>query len=67
MTEEDVIEQLDQACRSFGGRWAWAREKGISPRYVCNVLNGYTKPGKKITAALGLQRVVSYERKNRRS
>lgn len=41
----------------------WAREHGISPGYVNDVLNGRREPGKAILEALGLERVVSYRKK----
>lgn len=41
----------------------WAREHGISPGYVNDVLNGRREPGKAILEALGLERVVSYREK----
>ena len=47
---------------SIGGRGAWAEAHGISKQYVNNVLQGWDKPGGAILAALGLRRVVTYER-----
>ena len=38
---------------------------GVSQQYVNDVLKGRREPGESILKALGLERVVSYRRKNR--
>ena len=40
-----------------------ARMLGVSSQYLSDVLNSRRTPGKKILAALGLERVVGYQRK----
>jgi hypothetical protein len=42
-----------------------ARDLGISQQYLCDVLADRRKPGKKILAALGLERLVTYVRTQR--
>lgn len=42
---------------------AVARELGISPAYLCDILAGRREPGPSVLKALGLERKISYERK----
>ena len=51
---------LARACQQAGGQAAWARLHGIAPGYVSDVLRGHDEPGKRLLAALGLERVVDY-------
>ena len=37
---------------------------GISPQYLCDVVQGRREPGPKILDALHLERLVIYRRKN---
>ena len=39
-----------------GGGAEWAEKHGVSPQYVNDVVHGRRLPGKKITAALGLEK-----------
>ncbi len=39
-----------------------ARELGVSPTYLNDVLKGRREPGEKILAGLGLRRSVTYRR-----
>ncbi len=39
-----------------------AKELGVSPQYLSDVVNERRKPGKKILKPLGLERVTSYRR-----
>jgi DNA-binding transcriptional regulator YdaS (Cro superfamily) len=41
---------------------AVAKTLGISPQYLSDVINQRRLPGKKILAALGLERVVTHRR-----
>jgi transcriptional regulator with XRE-family HTH domain len=40
-----------------------AAQLGISASYLCDLLKGRREPAKKVCDALGLERVVSYRRK----
>ena len=60
LTTLDVSGRLRAACRLAGGQKAWAEAHGISPQYVCDVLNARRDPGESILAALGLRKVVRY-------
>ena len=59
----DVSRMLREQCRAAGGQQAWAEAHGVSPQYVCDVLNGRREPGDKILSALGLVRVVRYAKR----
>ena len=61
MAEDEVAQLLVQACEDAGSRAAWARRYGICPTYAGRVMRGEMHPGKAITDALGLRRVVLYE------
>lgn len=60
--ELEVRVMLRAHCQRYGGATAWAIAKRISSPYVSDVLNGRRMPGKKILTALGLIKVVGYER-----
>ena len=45
---------------------AVAAELGISAQYLSDVLHERRKPGKKILAALGMERVVIYKKAKRK-
>ncbi len=51
-----IIETAD----GYGARWA--RQLGVSNGYLHDVMTGRRVPGDVILAALGLKRVVTYER-----
>jgi hypothetical protein len=61
MTEDEVGQMLAQACEDAGSHAAWARRYGICPTYAGRVMRGEMHPGKAITDALGLRRVITYE------
>lgn len=58
----DVLRCLRVACRDAGGQQAWASRHGLSPAYVSDVLHARRDPGPLILTALGLQRIVRYQR-----
>jgi len=60
MTADQVRELLRK--RANGNQAAWAKEHGIAPGYVSDVLNGRRDPGCSILRPLGLQRITTYER-----
>jgi len=57
----DVLQRLRAAIGEETQK-EWADKHGISPQYLSHVLSGRTDPGPKILAALGLKRVVVYQR-----
>ena len=57
-----VNNALADACTVAGSQLAWARENGISPQFVCDVLQGRKAPSERLARALGYRRVVSFER-----
>lgn len=66
MTEQDVIRLLVQACAKAGGQAPWAKQAGVSQAYINDVVNGRRLPGPSVLNALGLERVVTYRRKERK-
>lgn len=60
-TESEVVALLHDECDAAGGQKAWADLNGVTPQYVCDVLQGRRKPGDAICRALGLRRVELYE------
>lgn len=60
MTSLDVCALLRRKCREAGGQSAWAAAHGVSPQYVCDVLNARREPGDLILAPLGLRRITRY-------
>lgn len=60
LSAEFVRGYLATECKEAGGQKAWAERSGVSPQYVCDVLQGRREPGDSICAALGLRREVLY-------
>jgi hypothetical protein len=60
MTTEAVRAMLKRACN--GNQAKWAVERDIAPAYVSMVIQGRQEPGDKILRALGLRRLIGYER-----
>lgn len=57
MKDPLVILRKRQGSRS---QKALAAELGITPSYLCDVLQGRREPGPQVLRALGLERVISY-------
>jgi hypothetical protein len=55
----DKVRELLRA-KANGNQAAWAREHGMSPQYVSDVLIGRREPGDTILKALRVERVVMY-------
>lgn len=53
-----VVLRLRRYVNSAGGQKNFAAKHGMSPQYVNDVLQGHRLPGKKITAALGLEKAL---------
>ena len=62
MTLDKVVEQLRREVAKAGSETAWAYPHGISQSYVNFVLRNVISPGPKMLKALGLKKVISYER-----
>ncbi len=60
--EYDVLALLNKSCQEAGGVSSFARANGLSPAYVSQALSKIRKPGPAILNALGLKRVVLYEK-----
>lgn len=62
LTQERVINLLEQECEKVGSTIKWARVHKLSQPLVSMTLAGKRKPAKKILKALGLIRVTLYTR-----
>ena len=67
MTADEVRALLRDQCANAGSRAAWLRERRaagyqMTSALVSFVLSGRLEPCGKVLAALGLRRVVTYER-----
>lgn len=67
MTEPELISHIAARANQAGGVRALARDWGISPAMISDVINGRRGPGPKVLKAFGLKRVVrvSYEKGER--
>ena len=65
LTETQVIERLRAACEAAGSQRAFAQAHQFTPAYVHDVLHGRRPPADRILDALGLERVVIYQEKER--
>lgn len=62
---EDVRRRLQKQVNAAGGQKAWAKKHGVSPSYVCDVLQRHRLPGDKITKAMGLEKALLWRTPNR--
>lgn len=62
MNAEVVRKRLRKASDQCGGQRALARMLGVSSTYLNDVIVGRKEPAGKLLDALGLQRVVRYEK-----
>ena len=62
MTEDDVRTKLHRAIQAHDSQKAFAISVGVSAQYVADFLAGRRTPGPAILKALGLKKVVRYER-----
>lgn len=50
--------------QAYGNQSGWAMSHGVSPSYVCDFLKHRREPGKKLLDALGLERIIYYQKRN---
>lgn len=58
----EIYAQMRKHIERAGSQQAWARQIGISPQYLCDVLMARRDIPDKVLAALGYVRVVIYRR-----
>lgn len=56
-----IIRRLQVRANKLGGQKQLAKELGISPQYLSDVMTGKSEPGPAILEALGYERVVLYK------
>ena len=62
LTERDIRDILHAACVEAGGQVAWARQHGISVKWVNNVINGHVAPSAGVIHPLGYRRVMLFQK-----
>ena len=62
MTEDDVREELRRTLKAWRSQKLYAAHIRVSEQYVSDVLAGRRLPGPAVLGALGLRKVVRYER-----
>ena len=60
MTQPQLIKKLNKMAEEAGSQAALAKQLGISPSYLSDVLNGLRNPGVSLLAPLGLEAVIEY-------
>ncbi len=61
LTQEQAIQRLADACRDAGGQYLFARQHGISRKWLNNVLRGRNTLSPGIALVLGLRKIVLFE------
>lgn len=56
--------EMSNRITEAGTQAAWCKANGVSPAYLCDVMNGRREPGDKILRALGWKRVITYRASN---
>ncbi len=62
MNREAFGVTLSRYIKSAGSQVEAAQKLGISATYLCDLKKGRRAPGQKILSALGLQRIIEYEK-----
>jgi helix-turn-helix protein len=62
LTKGDLLKLLRRKADEAGEQQILAKELGVSPQYLSDVLNEKREPGDSILIPLGLHRVVVYEK-----
>ena len=60
MTRDELVQLLQQKIQRAGTQTAIAKELGITPAYLGDVLRGKRDPGPSLLNALGFRRVITY-------
>jgi len=66
MTRDELVELLQRKIRHAGTQAAVAKELGITAAYLGDVLHGKREPGPTLLDGLGLRRVVTYEKADKK-
>lgn len=62
VTKQELIEHLRQLVEEAGSQRELAKRLGVSAPFIGDVLLGKREPAPKMLKALGLRRVVTFER-----
>ena len=62
MTRDELVQLLQHKIQQAGTQTAVAKELGITPAYLGDVLRGKREPGPSVLNALGLRSVITYEK-----
>lgn len=62
MTDDDVRALLRAAIKEAGSQLAFAADKDVDRTCLSSILSGQRPPSPQVLRALGLRRVVTYER-----
>jgi transcriptional regulator with XRE-family HTH domain len=62
MDREQLIAKLKHLAEKAGSQAALAKELGVSPSYLSDVLNGLRQPGISLLAPLGLESITEYRK-----
>jgi predicted DNA-binding protein (UPF0251 family) len=60
MTSDEFIDTLKVIIAKAGSQKQAAKDLGISTAYLCDVLHKRRDPGRKIAAALGMRKVITW-------
>lgn len=60
MNNDDFVEMLKEFVKKVGTQKQAAENLEISTAYLNDILHGRREPGRKIAAAFGLRKVISY-------
>jgi DNA-binding transcriptional regulator YdaS (Cro superfamily) len=57
----DMVDVLNAECRRVGGQKACAKEHGVSPQFINDVIHGRREMTERLALSLGYRRVVTFE------
>jgi predicted transcriptional regulator len=61
MTRSEVYTLIRTAITNAGSQKAFAQQAGVSPQYICDIVNGRLDPADKILKAVGVRKKIVYE------
>jgi DNA-binding transcriptional regulator YdaS (Cro superfamily) len=61
MTHTQLMKLIRSKC-SEDTQLAYAKELGVSPSYLCDILKGRREIGPKVLERMGMERVIQYRR-----